>query len=335
MCVLLSSLISHAAYSEQDTATIHESDLSFFYSTQKVTITTGSSAALYFATGRHLCAIIKKHSPMECEASISKGVVNNLKLLMKTKMNMGFVPSSLYHAFEHKLPPFGDVRPKDEMKVLFSLHSQIVTFFTRTDTGITIFDDRLKKHPIDAAHPDTSIRFVMNQVWDEMGWNVKDFPLVKELYALKRPRELCAKRIDFYPFIVTHPNQTTEKAFQRCSIRLVPLPETLIQKMITKYPYYIAASIPSRLYKDVQVDIPSFGDKVLIVVRADMNEQFAYGITQTILDNLEMFKQLDPVHQQLTQQSMALEGLKPSQLHPGALRYYREQDLYPTEEKAP
>ena len=56
-----------------------------------------------------------------------------------------------------------------------------------------------------------------------------------------------------------------------------------------------------------------------------MSEDVVYAVTKEVFDNFDSFKKLHPAYAVLTKEGM-LEGLS-AQLHPGALKYYKEAGL--------
>jgi TRAP transporter solute receptor, TAXI family len=103
-----------------------------------------------------------------------------------------------------------------------------------------------------------------------------------------------------------------------------------IQKILAAEPQYFATVIPKGSYPGQDEDIPSFGVKCLLCVRADMDEALVYQLTEQLYAALPDLSKKRPGFANVTDKDFYL-GELPLPLHDGALRYYRDQGL--TEEK--
>ncbi len=84
-------------------------------------------------------------------------------------------------------------------------------------------------------------------------------------------------------------------------------------------------TIAEGAYPGQEKPIPTIAQANFLAVRSDVDEEAVYLITKTIYENLPF---LQNIHRATTAMSLdqALSGL-PMPLHPGALRYFREQGL--------
>ena len=78
----------------------------------------------------------------------------------------------------------------------------------------------------------------------------------------------------------------------------------------------------------VDLDLPVYAAGIVervLAVRADVSEEAVYQITRAIFENLGSLHEIHRATRELTLET-ALGGLG-APLHPGALRYYREQGV--------
>ena len=84
--------------------------------------------------------------------------------------------------------------------------------------------------------------------------------------------------------------------------------------------------IPAGTYPGQDADVPTFGVKCVVIVRADMDEEMVYNFTKQIATHTT---DLGNAHQALL--SMADPDFVcnnlPIELHPGAKRYYEEAGM--------
>jgi hypothetical protein len=91
------------------------------------------------------------------------------------------------------------------------------------------------------------------------------------------------------------------------------------------YPLWIRYDIPGGTYPNVPDTIHSIAHPNVFAVRDDIPEEAVYQITRAIFENLATLYEIHKATKEVTLEG-ALVGLG-APLHPGAMRYYREQGL--------
>jgi hypothetical protein len=93
----------------------------------------------------------------------------------------------------------------------------------------------------------------------------------------------------------------------------------------SEYPIWNRYVVEAGTYPGQDEDIQTISQPNFLAVTPDVSEETVYMITKTIYENLPF---LHNIHKATTAMSLerAINGL-PVPLHPGALKYYREQGL--------
>jgi len=109
------------------------------------------------------------------------------------------------------------------------------------------------------------------------------------------------------------------------SVRLLNFNQSHLARINRQFPLWSLRTIPAGTYPGQTQDISSIAHPNVLVARADVDDEVAYQITRAIYQNLDF---LANIHQAVRQLSVhtATTGL-PAPLHPGAIRFYREQGL--------
>ncbi|MBT8079385.1 MAG: TAXI family TRAP transporter solute-binding subunit [Gammaproteobacteria bacterium] len=98
-----------------------------------------------------------------------------------------------------------------------------------------------------------------------------------------------------------------------------------LERVNTMYPLWSRFVIPANTYPNQANDVRSIAHPNVLAVRADIPDKAVYQITRAIFENLAALHEIHKATREVTLEN-ALVGLG-APLHPGALRYYREQGL--------
>ena len=293
----------------------------------QILIGTGSKDGVYYYAGKAICQIVSKTvEGISCEVLPTAGSLYNLNNVRQGGLDIGICQSDWqFHAVKRSGPfEFMD-GAFDNLRALFSLHSEPFTLVVRRDAGISNLDG-IPGHRINIGNPGSGQRATMEVVMGAMGWNRKDFQLVEELNASEQSFALCNNRIQAMVYTVGHPNESVAKAVRLCNAIIVPADGPVIDKLVADNPYYAYATIPGGLYAGIDDPVRTFGVKATVVASSDLSEETAYQIVKAVFDNLDRFRKLHPALNVLRPEQMVKDGIS-APLHDGAVRYFKEKGL--------
>ncbi len=107
-------------------------------------------------------------------------------------------------------------------------------------------------------------------------------------------------------------------------IRLISIPDDKVAQL-TKFRGVEAYTLPTGLYKGVDYSVKGIAVRAHIVVRDDMPDDLAYAIVKTIAENYSRYPTVLRSMKYALLEDMGRDVGIP--LHPGALKYYKEQGL--------
>lgn len=292
----------------------------------------GASAGVHTNVGRAICRLIQRANPKTtCEvASIEGGdAAEPLAVLSEVRNNaieIGVVQSDWqYHAFQGSGPvEFMDIR-FDSLRSLFSLHGELFTVIARRDAGIEGLDDLAGKR-VNIGNPGSSQRGIMDLVMSAKGWTPKSFQFADELSEAEQLLALCHNRVQAVVAVVSHPDERTAKALELCDAKIVPIAGPEIDKLVADNRFLAASEVPMGVYAQSDALVPTFGVMVTAVASSDLDDETAYAVVKSVFDNLDNMKRLHRALGNLLPGRMISAGLS-APLHPGAVRYYRENGM--------
>lgn len=294
-----------------------------------VTIGTGGITGVYYPTGGAIAKIVNdKKDTYHLRASVEAtgASVFNINAIMSGDLDFGITQADRQYQAYNGLAEW-EGKPQKDLRAVFALAPEMVTFVAAEDSGIKSLSD-IKGKVVNIGNPGSGNRQNAIDVIVAEGLNIeKDFK-AEGIKAADAPRMMQDGRIDGFFYTVGHPNGNIKEATAGLrKARIVPI--TNLAPLTKQFPYYSLSSIDMSQYpdatnsKDGKVDTVSM--LATFVTSASVPEDVVYAITKEVFENLDTFKSLHPALASLTKESM-LEGLT-APLHPGAAKYYREAGL--------
>ena len=115
-----------------------------------------------------------------------------------------------------------------------------------------------------------------------------------------------------------------ELATQR-NMRIVPVDETMIKKVLADHPYYYRTVVKAKSYKGLEQDTAVMGFTTGLFTHADVNSEYVYNFLKNLFDHREEYYGIHVAAKALTPES-ALKGLSVP-LHPAAEKYFKEAGI--------
>ena len=293
-----------------------------------VTIGTAGELGVYYPAGGAICRFIKRGSRehgIHCFVQATSGSVYNLKALQDDTLNLAIAQTDwVYHAY-HGTREFARNSPDKDLRTVFTLHTEAFTVLARDDSGIRTLRDLAGKR-IGIGDDGSGMRATAEEFIAAEGWNASSFAAMVSLKSPEQATALCSGRVDALLSTTGNPNGGMQEITSRCKTHLIPVTGPEIGRLLKQNPYYVTVTIPGGMYAGTRQSIVTFGVKAALMTTVRMSDEVIYQIVKAVFDNLNNFKTLHPVFSTLDKTAMATQGII-APLHPGALRYYRENGL--------
>ena len=293
-----------------------------------VTIGTGGITGVYYPTGGAIAKIVNaKKDKYDIRATVeSTGAsVFNINAIMAGDLEFGIAQADRQYQAYNGLSEW-EGKPQKDLRAVFALAPEAVTFVAAEDSGIKSLKDA-KGKVVNIGNPGSGNRQNAIDVFEAAGINIEKDLKAESIKAADAPRMLQDGRIDGFFYTVGHPNGNIKEATAgKRKTRIVSI--TDIEPLVKKFPYYSLTSIDMAQYPEAtnaNEKVTTVGMLATFVTSAKVPDDVVYAITKEVFENLDKFKKLHPALEGLTRETM-LEGLT-APIHPGALKYYKEAGL--------
>ena len=299
------------------------------------TIGTGGLSGVYYPVGQGIARLLNQGPGyFKATAQSTGGSVFNVNAVLGGDLDLGIAQSDRQYQAYHGLAEWQGLGPQTHLRSIAALHSEAVTLVASVNSGIQSPKD-LKGKRVNLGNPGSGQLGNAQDLLETFGIGLEELD-AQQIKAVEAPGLLQDERLDAFFYTVGHPNGNLKEASSgRIKVRLVPLSGPEIEALLIAKPFYAPTVIYKKHYPQAigTEMIPTFGVKATLVASVALDEEVAYLLAKTLVENFEVLKALHPAFEGMTKQDLFL-GLS-APLHKGAYRYYQEAGLTPPTRLAP
>jgi TRAP transporter TAXI family solute receptor len=296
--------------------------------TEFITFGTAGVTGVYYPVGGTICRMVNRNARehgVRCTVESTGGSIYNLNALRQNELDLAFAQSDWHFASYQGKGVFANQGAHEDLRSVFSLHSEALTVVARVDSDIDELDD-LKGKRFNIGNPGSGTRSTIEELMRAKGWDKDVFALASEFKASEQAQKLCDNKIDAFAFNTGHPNGSVQEVTSTCDTKIVPVTGEVVETLIKENPYYAPATIPGGMYTGNPNDVPTYGVTATVVTTEEVDDDLIYEVVKGVFEDFDVFKRTHPILAYLDKQQMISHGLT-APLHEGARRYYEEEGL--------
>jgi TRAP transporter TAXI family solute receptor len=286
-----------------------------------LTLASGSPGGVYYPLGGGMAVVIQKTTDLRCAAESTGASVENSRLVGARESDMGMVMGSIAYKALQGQEPFEKKFPLVALFQMYPAPEHIVTVSGKAIKSVK--DLKGKKVSIDV--PGSGCAVMAKAILEEYGFNLEKDLTIANLSQSESVQALKDGIVDAVFFNFAYPGAAVLDLAATRDIVLVPIESLMADKIVKKYPYYVNITIPAKTYPKVDYDVLCLGDSNVLIANKQMEDDVAYKIVKAIFENVDKGKwaliNIHPIAGQLTPANAVNS---PIELHPGAVKYFRE-----------
>lgn len=293
-------------------------------------IGTGGQQGRYLLVGAALTRLVNRNEEnfaFRLEYEMSSGSVANINAIASGDLQFGIAQSDHQFQAVNGRGEWEGTGPQQDLRSVFSMHTEAVTLVAGGDSGIRSIDD-LKGKIVDIGASGSGTRRNAIDALGAAGIDWKRDIQFREESTDEKLVKFMRGEFDAFFFTAGHPNSEIKYAtFSVRGARMIPLAN--IDGLVSTHPYMLRARIPAGLYPlaDNELDIETVGVNATLLASANVPDDVIYAITKATFENLETLAMQGSGYEfSALLEDEFLDGLT-APIHPGALKYYREIGL--------
>ena len=294
---------------------------------RSVTIGSASIGGVYFVVAGGYARVIGEKMGLSATNRVTGGPVQNVLLVQTKEIELGMTTTG--PAFEG-LNGIGEFKGKktDAIRVAFPMYTSFAHWMVDGGSAIRSVAD-LNGKVVSLGPRGGSAEFVGERILEL--FNIK----TRRIVYLGFADGASAMRdgvVDANFGVIGLPVPAWVEASVTRPARFFGFTKEQIETLTEKYPYLARAAIRAGVYRGQDAVISTIQMWNAAIVHKDMPEDFVYQLVKTMLDNRDFLATVHPTANETLPVNTFYVRLP---MHPGAVRYFREQGVKLVDEQIP
>ena len=240
-----------------------------------------------------------------CKVRTTAGSNANIRLLSDGYIEIGLAQADLI-ADAYKT--------NEDLRAIAGLYTETCQLVVRADSNIQTLDD-LSGHTVSIGAEESGTER------NEFAGMPSSLVATKNLDYIEATKELKAGDIDAFFCTAGLTTTVIDELSNECDIRLIPLTDTVISKMLESSLAYTSEVIPAGTYTGQTTDISTIGVKSVLITKADVSDDTIEQLTSLLFEKENEISYSNSLKLELTY-DFATDDI-PIPFHDGAKRYYK------------
>ena len=282
---------------------------------------TGSATGNYYNFGNAVCTIVNQVTGANLTVNATGGSTENARLLGAEENEFAMIQSDVF-SYAHQGIELFDGNPVTNFQAVTACYPEMVQIVVRKDSGIeSVADMRGKKICVGAVG--SGYEVAARQILGAYGMTYDD---IVETFADQATAKNGVQDGTFDGMFLCsgYPNGNVTELSLSGKIEVITIDQEHLDILTKEYPFYSVFTTETDEY-NLGHEITSVAVKCMLVCLDSFSEDEIYALTKAIYENLEDIQEINAKANYMSLED-ALSGI-PSDLHPGAARYFEEQGL--------
>ena len=292
---------------------------------QSLSIATGGTGGVYYPVGGAYAELINEHlDGYTAAAEVTGASVENAGLIARGDSDIALaLADTVLQAYTGTVNFGGDGQPPQlpNLRALGVAYPNAIQLVVPADSDIHTLADLAGKR-VSVGAPGSGTEVSAQAILEANGVTYDDI----EEQRLNFNETAAALRdgdIDAGFWSVGPPTSSILDLATTRDIRLISLEGEELENALAANEVFAEYTLPGGTYTGVDEDVTTIGTPNVILVAAEMDEQLAYDFLDALYSNIDDVIAVHPSANDTTPE-LALSA-SPIPLHPGAVRYYRDQ----------
>jgi TRAP transporter TAXI family solute receptor len=263
--------------------------------------------------------IHKKLPQIEISVEATPGGITNMQSMRQGDMDLGMTTSWLAGDGKEGTN-WANGTKYDNCLSIFPTHNSVMYIYTLAENGINSIHD-LEGKNIACGNPGSTSGDAVPLLLKSLGITPKN---ISYLNATGMSDALKDGTIDVAFGVTGIPAAWMLDLESTKDVKIIPLDEEYMEKILKQQPYWGSGVIPAGTYKNQPKDIPVIAFWNMIVANDSLSDDLIYARCKLTYENIDELAKIDPNFKTIAYENLSTMTMP---LHPGALKYYTDQGV--------
>ena len=282
---------------------------------------TGGATGNYYAFGNSVCTVLNKVLGCNITVNSTGGSTENARLLGSRENEFALIQSDVYSYAQQGIELF-EGNAIDSFQAITACYPEMVQIVVRKDSGIKSVADMAGKN-ICVGDVGSGYEVAARQILGAYGMTYDD---IDETFADQSTARNGVQDGTFDAMFMCsgYPNSNVVEMSLNGKIDVISIDQEHLDILTKQYPFYSVFDPEDNEY-NLDHNLVSVAVKSMLVCSDKFSEEEIYTLTKALYENLGDIREINAKANYVSLES-ALNGI-PSNLHPGAAKYYKEQGI--------
>lgn len=291
-----------------------------------LSIGTAPPGGAFYLVGGALADVLGgRHESWQVTAEATKGTQENIRRLVRGELDFALANAAItYFAVRGER----DWEAPQTVRSVMTLAPNVAFFITPAGSGVESIQD-LKGKRVAVGPAGAGFEHFVEPILEAHGVAYADFTPLNgtQLAAV----DLLADGSAAAAFLGgAIPTASITQAASSQDIRFVPFDPQVRDELIARYPFFEPATVPGGTYPGIEEDYPCLNvGSMHLITGTDVDEELVYEVAKTIWENRDAVIEKHPAGRAIRPEIVVKDT--GTDFHPGAVRFYREIGVWPSE----
>jgi uncharacterized protein len=291
-------------------------------SADELAILTGGTSGVYYPVGVKLQEVLEREIPDHTFKVLStQATVENLNLLQRGSGILALAQGDILSDAWEGNPEAGFPSSRTKIRLVGAAYPNFIHLLAHKDAGILSLGDLIgKRVSVGAARSGNELN--ARALLGAAGLSYADLLQVEYLHYGESVELFVKGELDAIIISAGLGVAAVTEASQRVQVRIVPIKREFVEENAKMFS---PITIPAGSYPGQTAEVPTAALSNFFVTTSDASDELIYRVTKAIFDNLDTIRSAHPAAGVIAL-DRAL-ALRPIEVHPGALRYFKEKGV--------
>ena len=282
---------------------------------------TGGATGNYYAFGNSVSTVLNKVLGCNITVNSTGGSTENARLLGSGENEFAMIQSDVYSYAQDGIELF-EGGAITNFQAITACYPEMVQIVVRKGSGITSVAD-MKGKNICVGDVGSGYEVAARQILGAYGMTYDD---INETFADQATARNGVQDGTFDAMFMCsgYPNSNVVEMSLNGKIDVISIDQEHLDILTKQYPFYSAFDPEDNQY-NLDHNLVSVAVKCMLVCSDKFSEDEIYSLTKALYENLDDVREINAKANYMSLEG-ALNGI-PSNLHPGAAKYYQEQGI--------